>query len=153
MENKDNPAENAQILCHGAGERGVANLDTIINKEGIAIVRDFEESNNYVASGVLSTNVLNNNKDDNSIDTSEMISYKYNYCNDQGEFFTIVTAFPLNIGDFTLGRVISSDKTNNCVLDDLNIRNIPKEFILGIIKSDVNNNFKFKLNKHFFALN
>lgn len=160
----DAPLQNAQILCHGAGERGANNLNSILNEKGLEIVRDHDGANNEVASGVLSTNICTNNPD-NTINTSKTFGYAaYSSINEKGESFTIISAIPIKL-DMTqnginqkiaLGRIIHQDsKTNNCVLDDLNIQAIPKQFILGVMKRNPmkpESPQEFKLNENFFAL-
>ena len=161
----DDPSQNAQILCHGAGERGANNLNGILNESGLEIVRTHAGARNEVSSGVLSTNICANNADNNTIDTDKTFNYAaYAAVNEQGESFTIVSAIPIKL-DMTkhglnrkiaLGRIIHEDsKTNNCVLDDLNIQAIPKQFILGVIKRNAMNPDslqEFKINENFFAL-
>ena len=147
--------ENAQILCHGAGKRGLDHLYNILNRNGLEIVRTAEDSNNYVASGVLSTNVLANDVSDNSVDAEKAFGYKYQKISEKDGYVTLISAIPQSIGDIALGKIYKgTSKTHNCVLDDLDIHNIPKEFILGVVRGDgVSEVQDFKMNTHFYALN
>ena len=145
-----NCMNNAQILCHGAGERGVANLHNILDDSGLKIKRDFEESNNWIGEGILSTNVFFNDEV-NDVDVHSAFNYRYNYRDQNGNYHTIVTAIPLNIGDITLGKIVRFNESRNCVLDDVGIEAIPKEFILGVIEHG-NNGEKFRMNPNFFML-
>lgn len=152
--------QNAQILCHGAGESGIRNLDGILNHDGLRIKNRI--GNNYVAEGILSTNVCMNDENNNvNIDATH--GYKYNYVNENGEFFTIVSAVPIKleqikdgkVDKMALGRIIhEGSKTHNCILDDAEMETLPKEFILGVIKSSGEmGSEQFQINPNFFALN
>ena len=149
----DDSKKNAQILCHGAGPKGVKNLHNILNSSGLNIIRKDPDSNNYVPEGLLSTNVCFNSPIFNDVDVEPAFGYKYHSYDSNGNFCTIVSAVPLVIGDIPLGRVIQLSKYKNCVLDDLGIENLPKEFILGVLVNDGKSQVsKFTLNPNFFML-
>ena len=149
----DDSKKNAQILCHGAGAKGIENLHEILNFSGLNIKRTGPRSNNYVAEGLLSTNVCFNDPNSNDIDVERAFDYKYGYSDSNGNFYTIVSAVPLVVGDIPLGRIIKKSKDKNCVLDDLGIENLPKEFILGVLVSDGKSRVsKFTLNPNFLML-
>lgn len=149
----DNSKRNSQILCHGAGAKGIESLDEILNVSGLSIKRTDPDSNNYVAEGLLSTNVCFNSPTSNDVDVENAFGYKYGYSDPNGNFYTIVSAVPLAIGDITLGRIIKQSKDRNCVLDDLGIEKLPKEFILGVLVNDGKSRIsKFTLNSNFFML-
>ena len=155
----ENADENAQILCHGAGKDGVKHLDDIVNNSGIRIrnrqaVME-EKSNDAANSGILSTNRLMNNTKDNTIDIHK--AYQYGYGNaETGKVYTVVTAIPQVLGDFVLGKILPRGgevDRRACVLDDLGIGSIPKEFIVGVIVTDATTGEKeFQLNENFYAL-
>lgn len=154
---KGDPKNNSQILCHGAGESGVKHLDDILNGGGLKIKRDNPDSNNYVDGGLLSTNVCMNDPVTNEINISATLGYKYHKVNEIDGYITIITAIPVRLKkgneNITLGRIIPASKTRNCVLDDLGIESIPKEFILGVLSgTGREGEQKFKINENFFAL-
>lgn len=125
------PHENGQVLCHGAGEKGRENLDSILNETGLKIANRGDDGNNYVASGVCSTNVICNDVETNQINYEKALHYKY-IGDENGNTITIISTIPQEIGNYYLGRVINNEnKEKSCVLDDLGMQNLPKEFILG----------------------
>ncbi len=152
--NEEDNTSNAQILCHGPGKRGIKNLDNIITKDGLRIIRNFEDSNNYVASGVLSTNTLMNSETDNSIDIDGTLSYTYGFLDKDGNTYNIISAIPQKIQDIVLGRVMGDRKDGICcVLDELNIDRIPPQFILGVMRTNtISRKQEFLLNDNFYAI-
>lgn len=151
---KSDSSQNAQIMCHGPGERGIKGLDDILNN-GLFIKRPFKDSNNYLSSGVLSTNILINNPD-NTINIDQILNYNYGTVDEQGNRYVVVTALPIEIRDIILGRIFEDSEYRKlgkqCVLDDLNIETMFPQFILGVIKIRPDKQIEFKLNKHFYAL-
>lgn len=148
----DDKANNAQILCHGLGEKGHKNLNRILDETGLKIANR-GGPNDEVSRGLLSTNALANDKD-NNVNSNYVIGYTANVRNEAGEYVTIISAIPTKMKDFILGRIIADGKNKeyNCVLDDLGIGDLPKEFILGIIKRKGETDIKFKLNNNFYKL-
>ncbi len=151
----NNPNNNAQILCHGTGQRGYDHLDDILSS-GLEIKRSHEGANNYRSSGLLSTNSLQNDSQNNV--SKDFASYKYTSVND-GCTYTIISVIPQNLDGILLGKIIPNNKDieKSCFLDYLNINKLPSEFILGCVKSDYNctedSPIFFKLNENFWALN
>lgn len=165
--NPQNPEFNAQFLAHSVGKSGIefSNIVSSIIDNGLWIANRYNKtknSNSYVASGLLSTTCLIND-DNNALKDygGPFISTASNCISDEKMSTTasIVIAIPQFFDNFFLGKIhkdrelIKQAKT--CILDLLEIENIPPEFILGISYGNALDMEQSKLvvNPKFYALN
>ena len=153
---KEDSLENDQILCHAPGAYGIEHLNDILN-DGLLIKRNFKDSNNYVSSGVLSTNVLMNSSEDNSVDIDKILHYDYGRTDTNGNRYVVVSSIPQKLQNILLGKIIEENEYRKrglqCVLDELEIEKLFPQFILGVVKISPKGSTQFKLNNKFFAIN